>query len=80
MSLSHFNKRFTRLSPCFSKKLESLALSVSLTVAHFNFCRPHKPVKIQATGEAKAIERTPAMAAGITDHVWTVEELLNAVH
>jgi IS1 family transposase len=78
LSLRHFNKRFTRLSPCFSKKLENLALSVSLTAAFFNFCRPHASLKIKATGDAKAIERTPAMAAGITDHVWTVEELLAA--
>jgi IS1 family transposase len=77
LSLRHFNKRFTRLSPCFSKKVENLALSVSLTVAYFNFCRPHASLKIKATADAKAIERTPAMAAGITDHVWTVEEMLS---
>jgi IS1 family transposase len=76
LNLRHFNKRFTRLSPCFSKKLENLALSVSLTVAYFNFCRPHSSLKIKATADAKAVERTPAMAAGITDRVWTVEELL----
>jgi IS1 family transposase len=37
LSLRHFNKRFTRLSPCFSKKAENLVHSVALTVAHFNF-------------------------------------------
>ena len=79
-SLRHFNKRFTRLSPCFSKKYENLALSVALTVAHFNFCRVHSALKIKATETSKAIERTPAMAAGLTDHVWTVEELMAANH
>jgi transposase-like protein/IS1 family transposase len=78
LSLRHFNKRFTRLSPCFSKKAENLAHSVSLTVAFFNFCRVHKSLKIKADGDAKAIERTPAMAAALTDHVWTVSELLAA--
>jgi IS1 family transposase len=76
LSLRHFNKRFTRLSPCFSKKADNLAHSVALTVAFFNFCRPHASLKIKATATAKAVERTPAMAAGLTDHPWTVEELL----
>jgi transposase-like protein len=76
LSLRHFNKRFTRLSPCFSKKLENLIHSVALTVAYFNFCRVHSALKIPATETEKAIHRTPAQAAGLTDHVWTVEELL----
>jgi IS1 family transposase len=76
LSLRHFKKRFTRLSPCFSKKLENLALSVALTVAYFNFCRPHASLKIKTTETTKNVERTPAMAAGLTEHVWMVEELL----
>jgi IS1 family transposase len=78
LSLRHFNKRFTRLSPCFSKKLENLIHSVALTVAVFNFCRPHASLKIKATETEKAVERTPAQAAGLTGHAWTVGELLNA--
>jgi IS1 family transposase len=78
LSLRHFNKRFTRLSPCFSKKLENLAHSVSLTVAHFNFCRAHKSLKIKATDDTSSVERSPAMAAGLTDHIWPVDELLSA--
>jgi hypothetical protein len=78
LSVRHFNKRFTRLSPCFSKKLENLALSVSMTVAFFNFCRAHKSLKIKATDDAASIECSPAMAAGLTDRVWRVEELLAA--
>jgi hypothetical protein len=78
LSLRHFNKRFTRLSPCFSKKLENLVHSVALTVAYFNFCRPHATLKVKATETEKAIERTPAQAAGLTDHVWTVTELLDS--
>src|SRR5580658_6421922 len=65
-SLRHFNKRFTRLSPCFSRKVDNLVHSVALTVAYFNFCRVHSAHKL-----------TPAQAAGITDHKWTIEELLS---
>jgi hypothetical protein len=78
LSLRHFNKRFTRLSPCFSKKLDNLIHSVALSVAAFNFCRPHASLKTKATETEKAIERTPAQAAGLTDHCWTIEELLTA--
>jgi hypothetical protein len=78
LSLRHFNKRFTRLSPCFSKKLENLVYSVALTVAYFNFCRVHSALKIKATETEKAIQRTPAEAAGLADHCWTVEELILA--
>lgn len=78
LSLRHFNKRFTRLSPCFSKKLENLELSVALTVGYFNFCRTHSSLKIKATETEKAMERTPAQAAGIATHCWTVAELLGA--
>jgi transposase-like protein len=78
LSLRHFNKRFARLSPGFSKKLENLIHSVAITVAYFNFCRVHATLKIKATETEKAIERTPAQAAGLTNHVWTVEELLAA--
>jgi hypothetical protein len=46
---------------------------VSLTVAFFNFCRAHKSLKIKATDDAKSIERSPAMAVGLTDHIWTAE-------
>ncbi len=59
LSLRHFNKRFTRLSPCFPKKLDNLVHSVALTVAFFNFCRCHASLKIKATETTKAIEGTP---------------------
>lgn len=61
-----FNKRFARLTLGYSKKLENLKLATALFIAHFNFCRVHS-----------AHGKTPAMAAGITDHKWTIEELLS---
>jgi transposase-like protein/IS1 family transposase len=66
LSLRLFNRRFTRLTLGFSKKLANLKYSVALFVAHFNFCRVHGSLQKQ----------TPAMAAGLTDHVWSVAELL----
>lgn len=67
LSLRHFNKRFTRLTPCFSRKVDNLVHSVALTVAYFNFCRVHS-----------AHGQTPAQAARLTNHSWTVDELLQS--
>lgn len=65
-------RRFTRLTNGFSKKAENHAHAVSLNFMFYNYCRPHQTL----TKAAKGIKTTPAMAAGIADHVWTVEEIL----
>jgi len=59
-------RRFTRLTNGFSKKVENMAAAVALHYMHYNFGRPHKSL---------GRNMTPAMAAGITDHVWTCEEI-----
>jgi IS1 family transposase len=64
LSVRLFQRRFTRLTLGYSKKLLNLKHSVALFVAHFNFCRVHS-----------AHKQTPAMSAELTNHVWTVEEL-----
>lgn len=58
-------RRFTRLTNGFSKKVENLEHAVALHFMYYNFARPHKSL-------ANAYPRTPAMAAGITDHIWTI--------
>jgi IS1 family transposase len=68
-------RRFTRLTNAFSKKAENHAHSVSLFFMHYNFCRAHQTL----TKAANGIKTTPAMACGLTDHVWTVEEILDKV-
>ena len=68
LSLRTFNRRFVRRTINFSKKLENHRYAVALFVAHFNFCRIHKSLN----------GKTPAMAARLTDHKWTVAELLSA--
>jgi IS1 family transposase len=65
-------RRFTRLTNAFSKKAENHAHSVSLFFMFYNFCRAHQTL----TKAAKGIKTTPATAAGLTDHVWSVEEIL----
>src|ERR1700686_3040080 len=57
-------RRFTRLTNGFSKKFENHAHQVALYFFRYNFCRVHKSLRV-----------TPAMEAGLTDHVWTLEEL-----
>lgn len=61
-------RRFTRLTNAFSKKWENLKAALALFFAYYNFCRKHGGIKKQ----------TPAMAAGLTDHVWSIQELLTA--
>ena len=62
-------RRFTRLTNAFSKKIGNHMFAVALYFAHYNFVRPH-------TTLSKPYPKTPAMAAGLTDHVWTIHELL----
>lgn len=67
LTLRTFTRRFTRRTINFSKKLANHRHAVALFVTVFNFRRVHK-----------TLEKTPAMAAKLSDHVWTVEELLSS--
>jgi len=62
-------RRFTRLTNAFSKKLENHGHAVALYFMQYNFCRVHKTLRV-----------TPAMEAGLTDHVWDLEELIALVN
>lgn len=57
-------RRFTRLTNTFLKRIENHAVAVSLHMMHYNFARIHKTLRI-----------TPAMAAGVSDHMWSLEEI-----
>lgn len=61
-------RRFTRLTNGFSKKVENHGHMVALYFMHYNFCRVHKTLRV-----------TPAMEAGLTDHVWDIEELIGLI-
>lgn len=58
-------RRFTRLTNGFSKKVENHVYQLSLHYMYYNFCRIHKTLRV-----------TPAMEAGIADHVWSLEEII----
>jgi hypothetical protein len=57
--------RFTRLTNAFSKKIENHEAAIALHYMHYNFARIHQSVRV-----------TPAMEAGITDPVWSLEEVV----
>lgn len=58
-------RRFTRLTNAFSKKIESHVAAISIHYMHYNFARIHQTLRV-----------TPAMQAGISDHVWTIDDIV----
>jgi len=58
-------RRLTRLTNAFSKKWENLRAAIALHFAYYNFCRVHSSLRV-----------TPTMEAGLTDHVWSIAELI----
>jgi len=62
-------RRFTRLTNAFSKQVENLAHAVALHYMYYNFARPHKTL-------SNPYPTTPAMAAGVSDHIWTIEDIV----
>jgi len=61
-------RRFTRLTNGFSKKVENLFYSVAIHYMYYNFARIHKSLRV-----------TPAMEAGIADHLWSLEEIVSLI-
>jgi len=62
-------RRFTRLTNAFSKKIENHCHAVALHFMQYNFCRIHQTLRV-----------TPAMEAGISDHVWSLEEVVGLLN
>ena len=67
-TLRQWSKRMARKTYSFSKKWENLRAALALHFAHYNFCRIHGSLKV-----------TPAMEAGLSDHVWGLDEMLTTV-
>jgi len=67
LTLRMQNRRFTRLTNGFSKKFENHRHMLAITVVYYNFCRKHRSLG----------GKTPAMAAGLTDYVWTASDMLS---
>ncbi len=62
-------RRFTRLTNAFSKKVENHAAAVALWFMYYNFCRVHQTLRV-----------TPAMEAGISNHIWNIDELVGLLN
>jgi IS1 family transposase len=67
-------RRFTRLTNGFSKKVENMEYAVALHYIHYNFCRIHKTLTPK-----NSIGVTPAMASGLTNHIWTIEDIIKLI-
>ncbi len=61
-------RRFTRLTNGFSKKVDNLSCAIALHFMHYNFCRKHKSLGV-----------SPAMAAGISDYLWEIEDIVELI-
>ena len=62
-------RRFTRLTNAYSKKVENHESAISLHFMYYNFARIHQILRV-----------TPAMEAGVCDHVWSLEEIVNLLN
>jgi transposase-like protein/IS1 family transposase len=71
LSIRMQTRRMTRLTNAFSKKWANHAYAMALYFAYYNFCRPH-----QTLTERRERPTTPAMEAGLEDHAWTLQELV----
>lgn len=76
------NGRLVRKTLSFSKELRFLQAATALEDALYNFTRPVKSLRVELVNQTKQArwqQRTPAMAAGLTDHIWTPRELLTTI-
>jgi hypothetical protein len=77
LSVRNYARRFARKSLGFSKACEYLSLYLKAVQAWFNFVKPHLGLRVPSRRPGRKYDqRTPAMARGLTDHIWTWEEAL----
>ncbi len=69
LSMRMHMRRFTRLTNAFSKKVENHEHALALYFMYYNFCRVHQTLRV-----------TPAMEAGVSDHVWELREIVKLIH
>ena len=76
-----FNARQVRKTLAFSKEVQNYRAAAVWEDSYYNLVRPHKSLRLlaQDTSERRWIRRTPAMTAKLTDHIWTVKELLTTL-
>jgi IS1 family transposase len=80
LNLRHENRRLTRKTVAFSKKDEGLKAQMTVYQSYFNFVRSHHGLKVAISDHHNRLRkwqyRTPAIAAGLTDHIWSFRELM----
>lgn len=81
LTMRLFNGRLTRKTLAFSKLLEMYRASAAWEDLVYNLARPLKTLRLEVFNDPKRrwTPRTPAMVAGLTDHIWTVKELLTTI-
>lgn len=78
LTMRHQNRRLVRKTIAFSKKQERLEQQLHLSLAYYHLVKPHLGLRVKARCKRKKYEnRTPMMAAGITDHLWSMTELFS---
>ena len=79
--MRQFNGRLVRKTLGFSKNKQMYRASAAWEDLVYDLARPHKSLRVQVFDDPKRRwrKRSPAMAAGLTDHIWTVKELLTTV-
>lgn len=81
LTLRHDNRRLTRKTIAFSKKVEGLKAQMSLYQVYYNFVRPHRALRLRVVDDESSLrrwqQRTPTMAAGLSDHIWSLRELMS---
>jgi hypothetical protein len=81
LTMRHFNGRLTRKTLAFSKEIGMYRASAAWEDLIYNLARPLKTLRVEVLDDPRRrwMQRSPAMAAGLTDHIWTVKELLKTV-
>ena len=81
LTMRHFNSRLTRKTLAFSKSLNLHKAAAAWEDLVYNFARPLKTLRVEISNNPhrRWLPRTPAMAAALTDHIWSIKELLTAV-
>jgi IS1 family transposase len=81
LNLRHENRRLVRKTIAFSKKVHGLRHQMVVYLGYFNFVRPHRGLRVPVGAQDGCLRkwqrRTPALAAGITDHIWSLRELMS---
>lgn len=75
LTLRNYNKKLARKTLCFAKQKRTLEAQANITVTYYNFTRPHRGLTVR-NPNGTHLKRTPAMAAGLSERAWPINEIL----